>query len=172
MLTSSRALIAATVMALPWLVHAQPVVKADRDTVKFVEKAGVAGATEVALGQLAQRKGTSSDVKTFAAQMVEDHTKAGDELKTIATSKGITAPAGPDKSASRDIEKMSRLEGADFDRAYAKQMVSDHRKTVSLFEKEAKSGKDAEMKAFASKTLPTLQHHHEMAKTMNEAVRK
>src|SRR5256886_16850851 len=139
---------------------------------KFVEKAASGGMLEVQMGQLAQQKASSDQVKQFAARVAEDHAKANDELKQIATAKGAQVPAALEKGQQKDLEKLQKLSGSDFDRAYMKQMVSDHKGDVSAFEKEAKSGKDAELKSFAAKTLPTLQEHKQLAQTTYDAVKE
>jgi len=127
----------------------------------FVMEAAKGGMAEVALGQLAQQRGSSDAVKQFGSRMVDDHTKANDELKQIAMGKGITlADATPPKDAQ--ARKLEGLSGAAFDREYMTKMHADHRKTIALFEKEAQSGRDPELKAFAAKTLPTLQEHLKM----------
>ena len=125
----------------------------------FVEKAALGGMTEVQASKLAESKTSNPAVKDFATHMVGDHTKAGDELTKIAAGKSVTTPGTLDKSHQGDVDKLAKLSGDDFDKAYVKQMLSDHKSTVSLFEKEAKSGKDADLQAFAGKTLPTLQGH-------------
>ncbi|SDG32062.1 DUF4142 domain-containing protein [Dyella sp. 333MFSha] len=132
----------------------------------FVKKASAAGLAEVTLGKLGAEKGASSDVKTFGQTMVDDHTKAGDELKTIAAAKSIpvsTAPMPADATAAASIGKK---DGAAFDTAFKTKMVADHEKVIKLFTTESSTGKDPELKAFATKTLPTLQHHLEMAKQL------
>ena len=130
----------------------------------FVEKATIGGMTEIKASELAKEKGTNPAVKEYSAHMIADHTKASEELSKIATAKGVTPPGTLDKSHQSSIDKLAKLSGADFDKAYMKQMVSDHKDTVSLFQKEAKSGKDADLQAFAGKTLPTLQGHLDDAK--------
>ena len=137
----------------------------------FIEKAAIGGMTEVNASKVAQEKATSPAVKDFAAHMITDHTKANSELVTAATGKGVTPPGTVDKSHQKDIDKLSKLSGADFDKAYMKQMVSDHKTTVSLFEKEAKSGKDGDLKGWAGKTLPTLQEHLKMAQDLNASLK-
>ncbi len=132
------------------------VASADRT---FIQKAAIGGMTEVAASELAQQKATDPAVKDYAAHMVTDHTKANGELTTLAASKGVTVPGTMDKSHKSDVDKLAKMSGGDFDKAYVKQMVSDHKSTVSLFEKEQKSGKDGDLQAFAGKTLPTLQGH-------------
>jgi putative membrane protein len=110
--------------------------------------------------------------------MVDDHSKAGDELKSLAASKSVTLPMDVGKDNKSIMDKLAKLSGADFDREYMKHMVKDHNTDVALFEKEAKSGKDAETKAWAEKTLPTLREHQTMARdisgkvgTMKEAMK-
>ncbi len=137
----------------------------------FVEKAAIAGMTEVDAGKLAQEKGQSAAVKEYGSRMVADHTKANEQLMKLASSKGVTPPGEPDSSHKKDIDKLSKESGNAFDKAYLKQMVSDHKTVVSLFEKEAKSGKDADLKQFASATLPTLQEHLQMAQTDEKNVK-
>lgn len=140
---------------------------ADRN---FIVTAAEDGTAEVELGKLAQQKGSNEAVKTFGTQMVTDHTKAGDELKALAGTKDVTLPSGPGKH-QKDIDKMGKKTGADFDRDYAKHMVNAHKSAVALFEKTAKSGKDADVKAFAAKTLPTLKQHLEHASSLEAAVK-
>jgi len=139
---------------------------------KFVTEAASGGMAEIEAGKLAQSKASAAPVKTFAQQMIADHTKANDQLRQIAVAKGITLPTMPDSSHSHDLEKAGKLQGADFDRGYMKMMVADHKKTVSLFEKEAKSGKDAELKSFAATMLPDLQKHLKMAQSTEGDVKK
>ena len=137
---------------------------------KFIENAAKGGMAEVQLGQLAVQKAQSPDVKQFGQRMVDDHSKANDQLKQIAGSHGVELPTDLDRAARREHDKLSKLSGADFDREYMKHMVSDHKKDVKDFEKEAKSGKDADVKGFASATLPTLQDHLRMAQQADASV--
>lgn len=144
--------------------------KADKAVPKgdrtFAEQAAAGGMAEVALGEMARQKGKADAIRQFGEHMVTDHTKANDELKQIASAKGLSLPAEPTSQQKSDAARLQKLEGDAFDRAYAAQMVGDHVKTVSLFEKEAKSGKDAELKAFAAKTLPNLREHLKMARAL------
>ena len=144
--------------------------KLSRGDRNFFITAAEDGIAEVELGKLAQQKGGSEQVKGFGTQMVTDHSKAGDELKALAASKGVTLPSTPGKH-QKDIDKLAKKSGAEFDRDYARHMVDAHKKAVSLFEKTAKAGDDADVKAFAGKTLPTLQQHLEHANTLNTAVK-
>lgn len=135
----------------------------------FVEKAAINGMAEVAMGKMAQDKGSSDAVKQFGARMVTDHTKANDELMQIASSKGVQPPADLDRKHKAESDKLSKLSGADFDRAYLKSQVAGHKDTASLLEKQSKSGRDADLKAFAAKTLPVVQDHMKMLSGMNGA---
>jgi putative membrane protein len=134
---------------------------------RFVQKAAMAGMAEVELGQLAQQKASDDQVKQFGAHMVQDHGKANDELKQVASAKGLQLPTGLDGKHAKGMKKLQQLSGADFDREYATMMVADHKEVVSEFQKQAKSSKDADVKAFAEKTLPTLQEHLKMAQALN-----
>lgn len=138
----------------------------------FMHKAAMGGMAEVEMGNLAQQKAASDQVKQFGARMVQDHSKANDQLKQIASSKGVTLPASPDKKSQQTMDKMQKLSGAAFDKAYMSDMVADHKHDIAEFQKEAKSGKDADVKAFAEKTLPTLQEHLKMAEAADKAARQ
>ena len=137
----------------------------------FVEKAAVGGLAEVEMGKMAQQKGSSDQVKQFGSRMVDDHSKANDELKQVASSKGIALPSDLDAKQKSKMAKLEKLSGAQFDRAYMDDMVADHKEDVSEFQKQAKSGSDADIKGFASKTLPTLQEHLTLAESTDKAVK-
>ena len=136
----------------------------------FVLDAAKGGMAEVELGQLAADKASSDDVKKFGQRMVSDHSKGNDELKSLAASKGITLPSDLDAKDKATHNRLSKLSGAAFDRAFMQHMLSDHRKDVNEFRKESTSGKDSEVKAWASKTLPTLEEHLKMAQDTTKAV--
>ena len=125
----------------------------------FLLKAAQSGMTEVQLGQVAQEKGSSSEVKQFGARMVTDHSKANDELKSIASQKGVTVPSALDSTHQAMVEHLKGLSGDAFDRAYVKHMVKDHQKDVAEFQEESTSGQDADIKAFAGKTLEVVKSH-------------
>jgi len=137
---------------------------------KFAQEAAAGGAAEVQLGQLAADKATNEKVKQFGQRMVTDHTKANNELKALAEKKGITlsdTPKSKDKSA---MDKLSKMSGPAFDKAYMQNMVKDHQKDVAEFQKEASNGTDPDLKAWAGTTLPVLQEHLRMAKEAMSAV--
>ena len=144
------------------------VLKVDKDDADFAVTAANGGMAEVQLGQLAQQKATSPDVKAFGAQMVTDHTKANEKLMALAKQKNITLPAtiGPDQQ--KVMDDLTKRTGADFDKAYVKAMVKDHDKDVKLFSDESKNGKDADVKALAGATLPVLQMHQSMIKAIDK----
>ena len=134
---------------------------------KFAMEAAMGGLMEVELGRLATQQGSSEAVKQFGQRMVDDHSQVNTELMQLASSKGLTLPTALDEKHQKELAKMQKLTGADFDKAYSKAMLSDHEKDVSAFEKESTKGNDADIKAFAAKTLPTLQQHLQLARTLN-----
>jgi putative membrane protein len=134
---------------------------------KFVMEAAMGGMAEVELGRLAAERGSSDGVKQFGQRMVDDHSRANSELMQLTSARGVNVPASLDAKHQSEMTKMSQLSGAAFDRAYAKEMVKDHQKDVSLFQKQSTRGADADLKAFAARTLPTLQEHLRMARELN-----
>ena len=131
---------------------------------EFMMKAAQGGMAEVSLGQMAALRGTNPDVKGFGSRMVTDHSKANDELKQLAQTKGIALPSEIDKESQNTADKLTKASDADFDKAYIGDMVEDHEKDVSEFEKASKDAKDPDLKDWVTKTLPTLQDHLKMAK--------
>jgi putative membrane protein len=140
-----------------------PTVNLSRGDRKFIEEAAQGGMAEVELGKLAQQKAASDQVKQFGKKMADDHQKANEQLKTLASKKGMTLPADMTSSDRREYDKLQKKSGAEFDREYMKEMVSDHKKDVKDFESAAKKADDADIKSFASTTLPTLQQHLDLA---------
>jgi putative membrane protein len=139
---------------------------------KFVKEAAAGGMLEVQLGQLAQQKASSPEVRRMAQHIVEDHTRANEELMSIAKAKGVEVPVQLDGKHARQVKRLEKLSGEQFDRAYAKLMVSDHEKDVGLFKRQAENGSDPELKAFAAETLPKLQQHLAMARDVRQSVAK
>jgi len=138
---------------------------------RFIDKAAKGGIAEVELGKLAQQRAASEQVKQFGSRMVEDHGKANDALKRLAESRGVTLPTEPDAGETRLMHRLQNLSGAEFDRAYMKEMLSDHRKDVSEFKSKASGARDADVKSFAETTLPTLQQHLDLAQAVEAATR-
>ena len=135
---------------------------------KFAMEAAMGGMMEVELGKVAAEKGASDEVRQFGQRMVDDHSKANAELMQLASGKGMTLPAAPDAKHQAEMQKLSALSGEKFDKEYVKMMLKDHKKDVAAFEKEANGGMDAELKAFASSTLPTLREHLQMIQRIND----
>jgi putative membrane protein len=136
----------------------------------FMMKIAQVGIAEVELGKLAVDKAMRDEVKKFGQRMVDDHTKAGDELKNLAMKKNITWPADTDAEHKGLLYSLSKMSGAAFDGAYMQAMADGHRKVAGDFRKEIKSGSDADVKAWAEKTLPTIESHLKDAETISRGV--
>jgi putative membrane protein len=130
-----------------------------KDDAIFVVNTSNAGMTEIQAGQLAQQKGMAKDIKEYGSMMEKDHTAAADKLKAVAASKNITLPPAISPDMQKNIDDLQKKDGKAFDKAYISMMVDDHKKVINMFQDEVKNGSDADIKAFASSTLPTLQHH-------------
>ena len=141
------------------------------DDSEFMVFAANAGMTEVEASKAAQSKSTNAKVKAFAADMIKDHTAAGEDLKALAGTKNVTLPTAISEDSQKDIADASAKTGADFDKAYIDMMVDDHQKVVDKFEDASKNAKDPDVKAFATKTLPTLQAHLEHAKMLKDGMK-
>ncbi len=133
-------------------------------TADFVKEAAIGDMFEIQSSELAQQKG-NDQTKSFAGQMVADHQKTTNELKGLVDSGKVkaTLPTQMDKAHQKMLDKLKSLNGADFDKQYGVDQVAAHKQAVSLFERYGRRGKDAALKDWAAKTLPTLQHHLEMA---------
>ena len=158
------ACIAAGAIGLSTLSASAAISSADRE---FAMNAASGGMAEVQAAQLAEQRATSPQIKQFAQRMITDHSAANTELQQIAKQANITLPAQPSGKDAAEEQKLRGLNGAAFDQAYAQGQLQDHRETVELFQKEASSGQDPALKAFAQKTLPILQQHLQMAEALN-----
>ena len=142
-------LVVGAALLLCHTARAQSLSPQDRE---FMMDAAKGGMTEVHVAQMGIEHGMNPTVKSFSQRLVNDHTKANQELIALAKTKSVQLPADdPKMAASMPIAKKT---GADFDKEFAKMMVDDHQKTITLFEKEASSGSDPDVKNWASKTLP------------------
>jgi len=170
-LRSSAALL---VMAIGFTAaSAAPQSKLARADAEFLKKAAEAEQTEVAAGKVAVAKAVNTQVRGFAQQMIDDHTRHNEELSALAASKGLQLPRDPSMAQAAKIKLLSSRDGAGFDRSYATTFgVRAHRDALGLFQKAAEHGGDADIKAFAAKVLPTLEHHLEMAREMQALVDK
>jgi len=138
----------------------------------FFTKAAEAGLAEIEGAKLAQQKASTSEVKDFAARMITDHTKVSEELKALAVKKGVTLPTEPSLIQKGEIKALSLLDDK-FDENYVDRMaVSAHESTITLFKDTVKDSEDADIKAFAQKTLPALESHLDMAKKLHPTVSK
>ena len=147
----------------------QSLSSADR---KFMETAAQHGMAEVAMGRLAADKAQSPEVKQFGERMVQDHTKANQQLMQIAQQKGMQLPKETDSKHKRMMESMTKMSGDKFDREYMEQMVEDHKKDIGLFREASKDAKDPDVKSFATTNLPILEEHHRMAQSIHAKVKE
>ena len=137
-------------------------------TADFVKEAAMSDMTEITAAKLGQERGNAQE-KTFAGQMIMDHTKTSEELKSIAPADAKAAiPAALDTSAQSTIDKLKDAKPDDFSSDFDSMQVSAHKDAVSLFERYAKGGDDPKLKDWAGKTLPALQHHLEMAQALGK----
>lgn len=139
---------------------------APRTDQEFVTKMAQGGMTEVKAGELAQRKASSRQVKSFGDAMVTDHSKANSELSSLSEKKGWTVPGALDAMHQAKIDKLQASEGAAFDQGYVSMMVKAHEKTADLFRSAAANARDADLKAWAQKTLATIELHQSHAQDL------
>jgi putative membrane protein len=131
---------------------------------EFLKNASELGITEVELGRMAQQKATSPELKAHAGKIVADHTKANEELMSLAKAKGVELEAEPNAAQKRKIGAFAKHEGAEFDKEFQEHQVKAHEKAIKEFQEAAQEAKDADVKAFAAKQLPALQNHLAMLK--------
>lgn len=132
----------------------------------FMRHAAADGLAEVQMGRIALDKSSSAQVKELAQRIVDDHTKANDQLMSIAQRQQVTLPTEPTPMQQREADKLKAMSGTAFDQAYAKAMVKDHRKAIKMFGMESQKASDSDVKQFASATLPVLKTHMEMAEKL------
>jgi putative membrane protein len=138
----------------------------------FMKEAMEGNLLEVRLGELAQTNASAPEVKRLGQMMITDHKKAADELKNLASQKNVSLPTGLSEKSQKHYDMLAKKQGKDFDKAFTKCMVMDHKKDICKFKKEAKKGDDPTVKTWASNTLPTLEHHKIMSKETCKAVKK
>lgn len=136
---------------------------------EFIEKAAAGGMLEVQVGKLAESKAQDAEVKSFGSMLVTDHSAANDELKALAQKKGVTLPTDLPKKEQKTLDKLSKSK--QFDKDFAHDGVQDHKHDIKEFEKASKDAKDPDVKAFAAKTLPTLQKHLQRAEELEKATK-
>jgi putative membrane protein len=143
-------------LLVPCAKAATPIATADQD---FMLAAAQGGMTEVKLGELAAANGTRADVKEFGQMMVKDHTAINDDMKALAAQKGVTLPDSLDAKHQKMVDKMSALTGAEFDNAYIKGMIKDHKIDAKEFKAESAATNDADIKSFLDKSIPVVEAH-------------
>lgn len=130
----------------------------------FMQKAIEGNLAEIQVGQLAQRKGASEGVRHFGEVLVKDHSTANQLAMTTASSMGLTAPSAPSAKEQAEYRHFASLSGSQFDKAFTKGMVRDHKKDIALYKKEAKSSSPAG--SYAQQTLPDLHKHLQLAESL------
>ena len=147
---------------------AQPAPQAQQQQVNqkdlaFAKEAALGGIAEVELGRLAEQNGQNDQVKQFGTRMARDHGAGNNELGMIASGKGVTLPDQLDQKHMQTRDKLAKMKGAEFDRAYMREMVEDHDKDLKAFRQHAQSATDPELKNFAQKMVPVIEEHDRLA---------
>ncbi len=137
---------------------------------QFMMDAGAGGNTEVAASKLALERSSNDRVKSYANMMIADHTKAGDELKSLASQKSVTLPDSVMEKQHKELDDLRGTSAKNFDKAYIKMMDKDHKETIDKFEKASQKADDADVKSFATKTLPTLKMHKDSVDAIQKAL--
>jgi len=138
-------------------------------TADFVKEAAISDMFEIQSSELAEQKAADPQTKAFAERMVKDHTKTSSELKTLVDNGKVKAeiPTQLDSSHQGMLDKLKSLNGADFTKQYHSDQDSGHKDAVSLFKRYADGGDNPDLKAWAGKTLPTLDDHLKMAQDLD-----
>lgn len=137
---------------------------------QFLTQAVEGDLAEIALGELAEQKGQSEEVREYGQKLVEDHSRGLDAKKQLAEAQGIEVPEEPSPEAQQMHDQLSRLSGEEFDREFARHMVEDHEKAISMFETQAE-GDDSETGELAEETLPVLEEHLQIAEAIESGNR-
>ncbi len=139
---------------------------------EFVQKAASGDKMEITLGEMAVRQASSPEVRNFGQRLVTDHNLASDQLIAIADKNNISVPQDMDRMDNSMVKHLSVLQGQDFDRAYMKHMVEGHKNDIEMFQRQAREGKNPDLKNYARQTLPTLQEHLKLAETISDGLNK
>jgi putative membrane protein len=142
--------------------------KADKAAQTFMTKAIEGNLAEVSMGQLAQKQGESDAVRSFGQKLVADHSAANQKAASIASQIGVTPPTEPSKKHQSDAAKMAKMSGAEFDRAFARHMVTDHKMEIAAHKRAAKMKNDA-VASYATESLPVLEQHLQTAESLSNA---
>jgi putative membrane protein len=136
----------------------------------FISQAAYGSHAEIALGELATERASSPAVREFGQMMVQEHTRMNEDLIAIASEKGVTPPSAPDPGRQAVSAQLGQYQGAEFDRQYIQQQLADHEATLTLFQNEAESGQDPQLRAFARKYAPVVQEHIAMLRRLESQV--
>ena len=136
----------------------------------FVTEAASSGLAEAELGQLAQQKAANPEVQQFGQRMVQDHGQANQKLMAVANELGAAPPGTPGEKAAATKRELEGMAGEKFDQAYMRAMIKDHDLAVALFQREAQEGQSEQLRKFAEETLPTIQEHLQMARSIGKQV--
>ena len=172
-MTRSKVLSGGAAALLALAVLAPALAASEPSSQQFVTKAVESNLAEVEVSKLALSKTQNPQVRSFAQRMIDDHTKANSELEALAQQKGLKVPDTPDMMHKASLKMLQAKSAAGFDESYISQMNKDHEKAVSLFQEASTSAKvDPDLKALASKTLPTLEKHHQLVSQLAAAESK
>ncbi len=133
---------------------------------KFMDMAADANMSEAYLGKMAENKATEAKVKDFGQKLTRDHTKAYEELTVLANKTGAAIPKGIDVRRDRTVEELAGAKGSGFDQQFLREEVRDHKNALMEFKREAEHGHDSDVKAYASKMIPTLEQHLHIAESL------
>lgn len=142
----------------------------NNDDSRFATAAASGGIMEVELGKICAEKGMTDQARNFGKMMVDDHTNINNDLMGLAAAKNLALPSSMSTKDQQMVNDLKKKSGTDFDKAYISMMVNDHKEDISDFKKESTEGKDPEISAFASRTLPTLQRHLDAANVAQDAI--
>jgi putative membrane protein len=145
--------------------------KAPAEATAFAKKVAAANTFEIQSSELAKDRSQSPDVKSFAEEMIKDHTKAGEDFKSAVQAANVSPPPAeePDAKQKSTLNKLRNAQGGAFDQAYVSAQLAAHKEAVTLFRNYSKSGRTAPLKAFAQNTLPTLEHHLSMVQELSRS---
>ena len=169
MKSKTTRILSAALLALAFAIQGQAAddkTNLDAGDVKFIKNTAEDGMGEVKIATLGTQKAERADVKEFATMLVTDHTKANEELAMLAKSKGVETSQVISSDAASKFKDLEKESGKAFDDAFLAHMEKDHKKDIDAFEDAEKNCKDGEVKAWASKTLPTLRAHLEKVKAL------
>ncbi len=138
------------------------------DDVDFIKQATITGLIEIRSSEAALTRGLTADEQAFAKKLIADHRKANEELAEIAKRKGVTPPSDLAADEQKKLTKMTSIKDKDFNEEFLEHQISCHKKAIDLFEDQAEDGKDADLKAFATKTLPHLKAHLATARDLED----